>query len=266
LAPTTAASPTAPRSAVAGLTRRSPPRLGLNATELGSEFFKGTSAERAYRSFVFPKGPVALAVADNPARVRIVAQQVAFLAREHRAHTAAYLRNTDLREAERQAAALRTFPLTIVLDNIRSAENVGVMFRIAETAGVREVITCGFTPHPPEAKLLKTALGAAEYVRTRHFPSTAQAIDALEREGIPVWACETTAGAEPYAAVAFPDRLALVLGNEVIGVDTTVLERCTRTLRIPTFGLKNSLNVGTAMAVLVYEALRQWGAFPSRTP
>eukprot|EP00667_Euglena_gracilis_P019019 EG_transcript_20315 len=167
--------------------------MGINASQLSTEEFLGGSAERAYRSFVFPRSTEALAIADDPNRVRVIAQQVAFLVREQRAHDAAYLRNVDLRQRERQATALQTFPLTIVLDNVRSAENVGMMFRVAETAGVAELITCGFTPHPPNPKLLKTALSAAEYVPTRHFPSTAAAVRALRAEGVEVWACETTA-------------------------------------------------------------------------
>jgi tRNA G18 (ribose-2'-O)-methylase SpoU len=161
---------------------------------------------------------------------------------------------------------LPTFPLTIILDNVRSASNVGVIFRVAETAGVKEIITCGFTPHPPNPKLLKTALGAVEYVPTRHFDSTAQALETLQAEGVTVWACETTSDSELYSNVEYPQNVGLIFGNEVIGVDTDVLTLCPKTLKIPMFGIKNSLNVGTAMSVLVFEVLRQWGHFPSRSP
>ena len=142
--------------------------------------------------------------------------------------------------------------------------NVGSIFRTADTARVAEVVTCGFTPRPPHPKLEKTAFAALESVATRHFDSTLSAVAALRAEGVAVWCMETTEGALNYAAATteFPARgVALVLGNEETGVDTRVLEAADAVVEIPTFGFKNSLNIAAAAPVVVFEVLRQWGAF-----
>lgn len=142
-----------------------------------------------------------------------------------------------------------------------TAYNVGSLFRTADTARCAELVTCGFTPHPPNPKLVKTAFGAVDSVPTRHDESTLHAVRALQRSGIAVYAMETTERSLPYSKVAFPkeDGVALVLGNEQIGVDTSVMAAVDGIIEIPTFGTKNSLNVASAGAIVIYEVLRQWG-------
>ncbi|EKU23059.1 trna rrna methyltransferase [Nannochloropsis gaditana CCMP526] len=153
-------------------------------------------------------------------------------------------------------------PLVLILDNVRSAYNVGSLFRTAETALLQELITCGFTPHPPHEKLKKTACRSLENVPSRHFSTTLDAVRTMKEEGFVVFAMETTSRSQCYTHVAFPEKAALVLGNEVIGVDTAVLEECDGgIIEIPTFGQKNSLNVASAAPVVVFEVLRQWGTF-----
>jgi len=151
-------------------------------------------------------------------------------------------------------------PLALVLDNVRSAYNVGSILRTAETAAVGRVVTCGFTPTPPHPKLAKTAFSAAETVPTEHEASTVQAIHRLQEEGFTVYGMETTSRSENYAQVKFQGKVALVLGNEVTGIDTAAMDACDALVEIPTFGLKNSLNVASACPVVVFEVLRQWGA------
>jgi 23S rRNA (guanosine2251-2'-O)-methyltransferase len=102
-----------------------------------------------------------------------------------------------------------------VLDNVRSANNVGSILRSAETAGLAEVLCCGITPHPPHPKLSKTALGAAESVPTRHFESTHDVMKVLKEEGYTIYGMETSSRSVCYTDVAFPKKTALVLGNEV---------------------------------------------------
>lgn len=118
----------------------------------------GSSAMRSYLSFVQPRpnkqhGPVdnALDLAANRA-----ANQIAFLVRAYRAEQAEFLRNHDQAMADLEARGVTMHPLALVLDNVRSAYNVGSIFRTAETALVAEVVTAGFTPHPPHDKLKKT--------------------------------------------------------------------------------------------------------------
>lgn len=112
-----------------------------------------------------------------------------------------------------QQRALPMHPLLLILDNIRSAYNVGSLFRTAETALVQEVITCGFTPHPPHDKLKKTACRSLENVPSRHFATTLEAVRKVKEEGYRVYAMETTSRSECYAHVKFPEKVALVLGT-----------------------------------------------------
>ena len=151
-------------------------------------------------------------------------------------------------------------PLHLVLDNLRSAFNVGSVFRTADAARLASVITCGYTAHPPHPKLDKTALGVLPYVATEHFAETVEAVAALRRRGITVWALETTSQSRLYCDAVYPCPLAVVLGNEALGVSPEVLEQCDDYLEIPMHGFKNSLNVAAAGAIVAFEALRQWRA------
>ena len=146
------------------------------------------------------------------------------------------------------------------MDNVRSAYNVGSLLRTAETAGISEVFCCGFTPTPPHEKLSKTAFSAAETVPVRHFASTLAAVAALKEEGYTVYGMETTSRSLSYVNVEYAPQTALVLGNEVTGIDTDVMEVCDALVEIPTYGMKNSLNVASAAPVVAFEVLRQWGA------
>mmetsp|Transcript_13196 Transcript_13196/g.33820 ORF Transcript_13196/g.33820 Transcript_13196/m.33820 type:complete len:317 (+) Transcript_13196:8-958(+) len=234
--------------------------LGLDASDidalLNSQEFRGSAALRTYLSFVYPKSDGALANAEKPGRHATIAQSIAFLIREHRAEKAAWLRNHDRAVAE--VSGLRKHPLHLVLDNVRSAHNVGNLYRAAEAARIECVHACGITPTPPEPKLLKTAMGAAEYVPHRHDGSTLRVVKELQASGVAVWACETSERSCDLRDVELPQPLALVLGNELIGVDTEVLKIADGIVEIPCFGVKNSLNVATAGSVVMWEAIRQW--------
>jgi tRNA G18 (ribose-2'-O)-methylase SpoU len=168
-------------------------------------------------------------------------------------------RTTDTRDSP---ATPQRVAVTLVLDNVRSAYNVGSIFRTADTACLAEVVTCGFTPHPPHPKLHKTGFGAIGSVPSRHFGSTLAALAALRAEGIvQVAAMETTERSESYVTVDLPrSGVAIVMGNEEVGVDMAVLNQCDRIIEIPTLGTKNSLNVASAASVVVFEVLRKWGS------
>jgi 23S rRNA (guanosine2251-2'-O)-methyltransferase len=162
--------------------------------------------------------------------------------------------------------ALPKSPLYIVLDNLRSAFNVGSIFRLCDTMRVSGLYLCGYTAHPPHRKLEKTSLGTIEYVPWRHFERTADAVTDLAGRGIPVWAAETTTHARRYDQVKYPHPVGLVFGNEALGVDREVLDLCDGCIEIPTWGYKNSLNVATAVAVVGYRALESIGSgWPGRT-
>lgn len=156
-------------------------------------------------------------------------------------------------------ARLPKRPIHIVLDCLRSAFNVGGVFRTADAARLAEVVTCGYTAHPPHVKLDKTALGADRYIPTRHFAETTGALAALKAEGVAVYALEITSASRFYTEVDYPKPVALVVGNEALGVSPEALALCDAVVAIPMAGLKNSMNVATACAVVVFEILRQWG-------
>ena len=226
---------------------------------LHAKQFRGSAALRTYNSFVFPKSEGAYWNAEKPGRLATIAQSIVFLVKEQRAEQAEWLRNHDRSRAEADALGPR-HPLHLVLDNVRSAHNTGNLLRAAEAARVTCVHSCGITPASPHPALLKTAMGAAEYVPQTHESSTLKVVRALKAEGVAVWACETTERSVDLRRAELPKPLALVLGNELIGVDTDVLEECDGVLQIPMFGLKNSLNVATAGTIVMWEALRQWDA------
>ena len=183
-------------------------------------------------------------------------------------------------------------PLTIVLDNVRSAFNVGSIFRTADACACAEIITTGITPHPGGSgaeKLAKSALGADRVVPSRHFATTMEAVDFLrnERPEILLVGMETTERSVCYTDVAYPGGIgmdtngwgdgegdndsdegisrdikktgtALFLGNEVTGVDTEVMPLLDMVVEIPMFGTKNSLNIAACAPVVMYECIRQW--------
>jgi tRNA G18 (ribose-2'-O)-methylase SpoU len=150
-------------------------------------------------------------------------------------------------------------PLYIILDNLRSAFNVGAIFRLCDAMRVSGLFLCGYTASPPHIKLQKTSLGTIDYVPWKKFENTIEAIDYLHEQGIEVWAAETASVASPYDKVEYPSALGIVFGNEALGVSMEVMQRCDRLVEIPLLGYKNSLNVATSCAVLGFKALEFMG-------
>lgn len=150
-------------------------------------------------------------------------------------------------------------PLVAVLDNLRSAFNVGSIFRTSEAARVGELLLCGITPYPPHPQLDRTGLGTVDRVKWRHSVSTMEAVRELRGAGTPVWALEVAEGARSLRDVVFPQPVAVVFGHETAGIGDEVLREVDGLVEIPLYGRKNSLNVASAYAVVVFEILRQWG-------
>ena len=152
--------------------------------------------------------------------------------------------------------------ITLVLDRLRSAFNTGNIFRLADAAGVKEVICCGYTPAPPHPRLEKTAMGADRWVKSRSVPDTLEAVRALKRNGVSVVAAEVSEKADYVWDHPFRFPLALVFGNEALGVDPRVLEECDGIVCLPMAGAKTSVNVGNCAAAIVYSILGkyQYGA------
>lgn len=153
-------------------------------------------------------------------------------------------------------------PAVIVLDRLRSAFNVGNIFRLADAVRADRIVTCGYTATPPHAKLARTARGCDGVVPCRHRDSAAEAVRELKEAGHVVYAVETVAGARYVWDTALRFPAAFVFGNEALGVAAAALALCDGFLRLPAVGVKNSVNVANCAAVVLYEAWRQWSARP----
>jgi tRNA G18 (ribose-2'-O)-methylase SpoU len=146
-------------------------------------------------------------------------------------------------------------PLVLVLDNVRSGLNIGSVFRTADAFAVQQIILCGISVQPPHREVLKTALGSTESVDWVYYPETVEAVRALQASGYQVYAVEQTKE-KTWLQDFRPEpgvRYALVLGNEVNGVDDAVLALCQGVLEIPQFGTKHSLNVAVAAGVVTWD-------------
>ena len=255
----------------------------ITTTEGYDQYF-GKSAIKAYRTFANPRPSKLDTVQKEDVGVAAArcARQIDFLAKRHRSHEAEWVRHTDTVANDGDGNTNETttrLPLFIVLDNVRSAFNVGSIFRTADACACSEIITTGITPHPRGSgaeKLAKSALGADRVVPSRHFATTMEAVEYLrnERPGILLVGMETTERSVCYTDVAYPGGMkengslddkkqnkagtALFLGNEVTGVDTEVMPLLDRIVEIPMFGTKNSLNIAACAPVVMYECIRQW--------
>ena len=159
------------------------------------------------------------------------------------------------------ASSATRLPLTLVLDHLRSAFNVGAIFRTADCLGVARVLACGYTATPDDASVRSTSLGASEHVAWEWRKETAAAIDELRASGTPVIALETVPTAPLACDYAFPPSgCALLLGNERHGVPQELLAKCDAIVRLPSRGVKNSMNVAVALGMCGYEITRQWTA------
>lgn len=154
----------------------------------------------------------------------------------------------------------RKIPLVIVLDNIRSQHNTGSVFRTADAFRVDKIYLCGITATPPNREIQKSALGATDSVDWEYFESTLKAIDRLKQEGFTIIAAEQATGSiRPEELRVEQDRkYALVLGNEVIGVDDEVMKNCDLCIEIPQFGTKHSLNVSVSAGILMWEFFKEY--------
>lgn len=151
-------------------------------------------------------------------------------------------------------AASKT-PLVVVLDNVRSLHNVGSVFRSCDAFRVEAVYLCGITATPPSVEIHKTALGAEDSVEWKYFADATEAVDELHARGTKVFAVEQVANSTMLQNLDTNEneRYAVVLGNEVKGVQQTVVDRCDGCLEIPQFGTKHSLNVSVAAGIVVWE-------------
>jgi 23S rRNA (guanosine2251-2'-O)-methyltransferase len=148
-------------------------------------------------------------------------------------------------------------PVMVVLDNIRSMHNVGSVFRTADAFLAEGICLCGYTPQPPHRDIHKTALGATETVDWMYFPTTLEAVQALKERGYHIYAVEQTEGSTSLEKFISSDqKIAVVFGNEVEGVNAEILPLCDGYIEIPQLGMKHSLNISVAAGIVLWEIVR----------
>ena len=146
-------------------------------------------------------------------------------------------------------------PLIVVLDNVRSLNNVGSVLRTSDAFLVKAVYLCGITATPPHPEIHKTALGAEDSVEWRYFEDTNDAVDKLHEEGYIVYAIEQVENSIILSDLQLNknSKYAVVLGNEVKGVQQNVVDRCDQSIEIPQFGTKHSLNVSVTAGLVIWD-------------
>ncbi|MEI8097500.1 MAG: RNA methyltransferase [Sediminibacterium sp.] len=168
------------------------------------------------------------------------------------------MRKLSMDELDRMTVAqfkeAKKNPIVVVLDNIRSMHNVGSVFRTADAFRIEAICLCGYTPQPPHRDIQKTALGATETVNWLYYPTTKEAIEDLKKFDYTVLAIEQVEGSESLDQFNNTDRkLAIVLGNEVEGVDAEALAICDGCIEIPQLGMKHSLNISVAAGIVLWK-------------
>jgi 23S rRNA (guanosine2251-2'-O)-methyltransferase len=147
-------------------------------------------------------------------------------------------------------------PIVVVLENIRSAYNVGSMFRTADAFLLEGIYICGYTAYPPHKEIKKTALGADESVHWKHFKNINEAIAELRAEGYNIFAVEQAVDSYKLNEFTTTEKLAVIFGNEVTGVEQSTIEQCDGCIEIPQLGMKHSLNVSVAAGVVLWELVK----------
>lgn len=148
---------------------------------------------------------------------------------------------------------MRKRPVVVVLDHIRSAHNVGAMFRTADAFAIDRLCLLGFTPSPPHPDITKTAIGATLSVRYTKYDRSMDCLQQLREEGYHLVGLEQTNHSTDMRAYQWPDRVAIVVGNEVDGISDTILPHIDDFIEIPQFGTKHSLNVSVAAAMAIWD-------------
>jgi tRNA G18 (ribose-2'-O)-methylase SpoU len=144
--------------------------------------------------------------------------------------------------------------VVVLLDSIRSSYNVGSVFRTSDGAMIEKLYLCGYTPTPPVKDIMKTALGATESVDWEFVKNPVEVVEEYKNKGYKIAALELTDDSIPYTEISsdiFP--VLFIIGNEITGVNQTLLDLCDLSLEIPQYGIKQSLNVAVAYGITIYE-------------
>ncbi len=170
------------------------------------------------------------------------------------------LKNDELgRMTNDEFKSAEKIPIAVVLDNVRSMHNVGSAFRTGDAFAIEHIALCGITAQPPHREIHKTALGATDTVDWKHYASTSEAVEALKKEGYSIYAIEQadeSTSLEEFQVTA-GQKVALVFGNEVFGVEEEVVQQADGCIEIPQFGTKHSLNISVTIGVVLWDLVKK---------
>ena len=161
------------------------------------------------------------------------------------------LNRIDIQEFK-QAEKIR---LTVILDNVRSLNNIGSVFRTSDAFLVNEIILCGITATPPNVEIHKTALGAEDSMTWRYYEDTLSAVNELKTKGYTIFSIEQTENSTSLTEVSLDNdkKYAIVLGHEVHGVQQAVIDASHGCIEIPQHGTKHSLNISVAAGIVIWD-------------
>jgi 23S rRNA (guanosine2251-2'-O)-methyltransferase len=172
------------------------------------------------------------------------------------------LKNKDLQRINIEAfkKAEKT-PITIVLDNVRSALNVGSVFRTSDAFLIENIILCGITAQPPNKEIRKAALGSTDSVNWEYIKNTTDAVKQLIKDGYHVVGIEQADKSTQLNEFELPKKpIAIILGNEVNGVDQQAIDLCNEVIEIPQFGTKHSLNIAVTSGIVIWDLWKKLNA------
>src|SRR5579875_752421 len=162
------------------------------------------------------------------------------------------------RKSVKEFKQSQKIPIIVVLENIRSAYNVGSVFRTADAFLIEAIYICGYTAYPPHKEIKKTALGADETVNWKQFKNIGEAFDEIRNLNYKIYAVEQAVDSYKLQAISYErdEKIAIVFGNEVTGVEQSTIEQCDGCIEIPQLGMKHSLNISVAAGIVLWELVR----------
>ena len=162
--------------------------------------------------------------------------------------------------------AAEKVPVIVILDNIRSQNNIGSVFRTADAFRLQGVYLCGITATPPHREIHKTALGATESVEWKYTSTTLEAVTDLRKSGYTILAIEQAEG-----SISLPDykpekgeKLAIIFGNEVDGIDEEIMSHVQNCIEIPQYGTKHSINISVAVGIVIWDLFGKINIFQNK--
>ena len=163
------------------------------------------------------------------------------------------LNRTDISSFKKQ----EKFPIVLILDNIRSALNVGAAFRTCDAFAVTKLYLVGITPVPPHTDINKSAIGATLSVDYEYYEDITSCITSIKSRGYSVIGLEQTSASTMLTNFKWPEQTAIVVGNEVNGISDEALNLIDQFVEIPQFGTKHSLNVSVATGMVLWDFIKQ---------